>query len=128
MHKVIIKTVLLVTGLITCGIATAGGHGAPTLPPRSRHAPPAPPSPAIVKTAMDMQGTALIITGRNFGATPPTVMLADQVLEVRRSSEQEVVASLPRGLTAATYGVSVTTSGRNRASSNLFSATLPDID
>ena len=39
---------------------------------------------------------------------------------MKRFSEHEVVANLPRGLTAATYGVAVTTSGRNRSSSNLF--------
>ncbi|MHB8472496.1 MAG: IPT/TIG domain-containing protein [Gammaproteobacteria bacterium] len=81
-----------------------------------------------MKTAIDRQGNALIITGRNFGATAPTVTLADQVLEVKHFSEQEVVASLPPGLTAATYGVTVTTNGQSRASSNLFSATLPDAD
>ena len=95
----------------------AGGRGAPTLL-----------VPTIMKTAMDMQANAIIITGRNFGATAPTITLANQALEGKRFSEYEVVASLPRGLTAATYGVTVTTSGRNGAISNLFSAALPDID
>lgn len=116
MHKIakIIKTALLVAGLIACGSTIAGGRGAPALL-----------VPMILKTAMDMEASALIITGRNFGATTPTVTLANQVLEVKRFSEYEVVASLPRGLTAATYGVTVTTNGRNGASSNLFSAALP---
>ena len=112
-QKITIKTILLIAGLTACGIATAGGRGNYT------HLPP-----MIVKTAVDAQEKVLIITGRNFGATPPTVMLADQALDVKRFSEHEVVANLPRGLTAATYGVTVTTSGRNRSSSNLFSATL----
>lgn len=47
-------------------------------------------------------------------------------LDVKRFSQHGVVANLPQGLVSATYGVSVTTGGRNRASSNLFSATLPD--
>jgi len=114
MHKVTIKTILLIAGLAACGIATAGGRGTPT-----------PLPPMIVKTAVDAQEKILIITGRNFGATLPTVMLADQALDVKRFSEHEVVASLPLGIRPATYGVSVTTSGRTRASSNLFSATLP---
>ena len=113
MHRITIKTLLLIVGLAACGIATAG-RGLPAHQP-----------PMIVKTAVDTQEKTLTITGRNFGATTPTVILADQILDVKRFSEHEVVASLPRGLTAATYGVTVTTTSRSRASSNLFSATLP---
>lgn len=113
MHNVTIKTILLIAGLSACGIATAGGSGLST-----------PKSPMIVQTVVDSQEKILIITGRNFGATPPTVMLANQKLDVKRFSEHEVVASLPPGLTSGNYGVSVTTSGRNGVSSNLFSATL----
>lgn len=113
MHKVTIKTILLIAGLSACGIATAGGSGFST-----------PQSPTIVQTVVDSQEKVLIISGRNFGATPPTVMLANQKLDVKRSSEHEVVASLPAGLTSGNYGVSVTSSGRNGVSSNLFSATL----
>ena len=76
----------------------AGGRGTPTLL-----------VPTIMKTAMDMQANAIIITGRNFGATAPTITLANQALEGKRFSEYEVVASLPRGLTAATYGVTTQT-------------------
>ena len=68
MQKITIKTILLIAGLTACGIATAGGRGKHPLPPM------------IVKTAVDVQEKVLIITGRNFGATPPTVMLADQAL------------------------------------------------
>ena len=114
MQKINTKTFLLIAGLAACGIATAGGRGFS-----------APPPPMIVKTAVDAQEKVLIITGRNFGTTLPTVMLADQALVVKRFSEHEVVANLPRGLATATYGVSVTTSGNSRASSNLFSTTLP---
>ncbi len=112
MQKLRIKTILFLAGLTAYGIAVGKG-GFPT-----------PLPPMILKTAVDTQEKALIISGRNFGATRPTVLLADQVLEVKRFSEYEVVASLPRDLTTATYGVIVTTSGRNRASSNLFNATL----
>ena len=114
MHHVTTKTILFVMGLGACGFATAGGRG--NLEPQP---------PMIIKTVVDMKENVLIITGRHFGATAPTVTLADQILDVRRFSEQEVVANLPQGLTAATYGVAVITGGRNRASSNLFGATLP---
>ena len=115
MQKINTKTFLLIAGLTVCGVATAGGRGFST------------PPPMIVKTSVDTQGKMLIITGRNFGTTAPTVMLADQALEVKRFSENEIVANLPHGLATATYGVSVTTSGNNRASSNLFSAALPPV-
>lgn len=113
MYKLSFKTILLIVGLTAYGVATAG-RGLP-----------APQPPMIVKTAVDPQGKTLIITGRNFGTSTPTVMLADQVLDVKRFSEHEVVATLPSNFTPATYGVSVTTTGRSRASSNLFSTTLP---
>ena len=114
MRQINIKTILFIAGLTVSSMATAGKGGFPT-----------PLPPMIVKTAVDIQEKALIITGRNFGATMPTVMLADQALDVKHFSEHEIVANLPRGLAAATYGVIVTTTGQNRASSNLFSATLP---
>ena len=118
MQTVTLQALLLAAGLAICGTATASGRGTPM---------PAPP--LIMKTAVDMQKNHLVITGRNFGTTSPTVTLADQVLNVQHFSEHEVVANLPPRLTAATYGVTVTvSSGRNLAHSNPFSATLPDID
>ncbi len=115
-----IKTYLLAAGLAggiaAGGLAIASGRGATVS---------MPPLPMIVKTAIDVRENVLIITGRYFGATVPTVTLADRALNVKRFSEREVVASLPPGLASATYGITVITSGRNPASSNLFSATLP---
>lgn len=99
-------------GLAASGSAVAGGRGTP-LPP------------AIIKTAIDVKANVLIISGRRFGEARPTVTLSDQELEVKRFSDREVVAGLPPDLKAATYGVTVIATGRNRASSNLFSTTLP---
>ena len=119
MHKVTLKTLLLalslIGGLSLWKLASAGGPGNPGLQ-----------APTILKTAIDAKKNLLIITGRNFGATAPTVTLADLALDVKRFSEHEVVASLPPDLVSATYGVMVITSGRNRTNSNLFSANLPD--
>lgn len=116
MHKVnVIKIVLFLIGFGACGVASAGGRVLPSIPP-----------PVIVKVALDPTENVLVITGRNFGETLPTVTLADTALVVKRFSENEVVATLPRGLTPATYGITVTTNGiRHRAVSSLFSATLP---
>ncbi len=113
MNKLAIKTALLVAGLAACGYATAGGRGTNAVP-----------APTIVKTAMNEHGNALIISGHNFGAKQPTVMLADQVLEVKHHSEHEVVAGLPQGLAAANYGVTLITNDSARARSNLFSTTV----
>ena len=115
--KITLLALGLTGGVVAGNIAEAGGRGTP-----------APPSPTIVKAAVDIQEKALIITGRNCGVTLPVVILGDQILQVKQFSGQEIVASLPRGLTAATYGITVTTSGRNPVSSYPFSASLPDID
>lgn len=115
MHRITIKSILFAVALGACGIATAGGLGNI-----------APQPPTIMKTAVDEKENVLIISGRNFGSTSPSVSLADQTLDVKRFSDNEVVASLPQDFASATYGVTVTTGGRNRVSSNLFSATLPD--
>ena len=102
MHNVTLKTLLLALsltgGLSLWNLASAGGPGSPGLQ-----------APTIMKTAIDAKKNLLIITGRNFGATAPTVTLADLALDVKRFSEHEVVASLPPDLVSATYGVIVTT-------------------
>lgn len=117
MNKLAIKTVLLVAGLAACGYAAAGGRGTIALKP-----------PTIVKTAVDEHGNALVISGHNFGARPPTVMLADQVLAVKHYSEHEVVADLPQDLAAANYGVTLITNGSAPLRSNLFSTPVSDSD
>lgn len=115
MHQVKnLKTVLFVAGIAACGVAAAGGRGTPT-----------PLPPTIVKAAVNVNENILVISGRNFGATPPTVLLAEQALDVKHHSEREIVARLPQQLAPATYGILVIATGeQNRASSNLFSATL----
>lgn len=74
---------------------------------------------------VDAKESTLIITGRNFGATPSTVHLAEHVLETKRSSQKEIVAHLPVGIQPATYSLTVTSNGHKRATSNVFNAALP---
>ncbi len=113
MKHITIQTFVFIAGLTVCNLAIAGGRGSITTS-----------TPIIVKTSVSAQDKTLIITGHHFGTTTPIVMLADEPLDVKHFSEQEVVANLPHGLLPATYAVTVTSSGRQRASSNPFSATL----
>lgn len=110
-----INIIVFVAGLGACSPALAGGRVlSATLPP------------VIVKAAFDATENVLIISGRNFGESRPTVLLADEALEVKRFSPHEVSATLPRGLTHATYGITVITNHpRTRAASGPFSVTLP---
>ena len=101
MYNVTVKTIVIIIGLAACAAAAAaGGRGNP-----------GPISPYIVKTSVDAKEKLLIVTGSNFGATAPTVMLSGQVLEIKRFSDNEVVARLPRPLASATYGITVTSNG-----------------
>lgn len=114
MRQLNLKVTLLLAGIAACGVAAAGGRGMST-----------PLPPTIVKSAVNVNENILVISGRNFGATPPTVLLAEQALDVKNYSESEIVAHLPQQLAPATYGLLVITTGeQNRARSNLFSATL----
>jgi hypothetical protein len=117
MNNVTLKTVLIAIALTAAGHAAAGGRPDPGVTP-----------PKIMKVAVDNEQNGLIITGRNFGDTSPTVRLADKVLDVKRSSENEIIASLPLGIEPATYGLTVTTAGRNRVTSHPFSVTVPEAD
>lgn len=115
MHKAGIVKIVLLIWLSASSVAWAGGRGLPS-----------PSSPLIVKVTMDAKENVLIITGRHFGRTLPTVTLADEVLDVKRFSAHEVVATLPRDLSPATYGITVITNDtRHRTASNLFGVSLP---
>jgi len=106
---------VLATGLTGLGQAVASGRGTISGQP-----------PVIVRTAVDTKQNLLIISGRNFGTTIPTVKLADQKLKVKHFTEQEVVANLPVGLPAANYGVTITINNA-QYHSNVFSTMLPSI-
>lgn len=109
-----ITTILFMAGLVLCDVVLAGGRGISTIPP-----------PVIVKAKVDVTENVLIISGRNFGENPPTVLLAEEALPVKRFSAHEVVASLPRGLAQATYGITVISNhARSQAVSGPFSVAI----
>lgn len=112
--KIKINTILFIAGLGLCGVALAGGRGISTIPP-----------PVIVKATVDATENVLIISGRNFGENPPTVLLAEEALQVKRFSAREVVAALPRSLARATYGITVISNHpRSQAASGPFSVAI----
>lgn len=114
--KIKIRSIVLIAGLGLCDAALAGGRG--TIPP-----------PAIVKATVDAAENVLIISGRNFGKNPPTVLLAEESLPVKRFSEHEVTATLPRGLAQATYGIKVIASHpRRQAASAPFTVAISASD
>lgn len=109
MFKFFTNAALFITGLTVFGYAAAGGQGLSE-----------PTPPVVLKTAVDFKARVLVISGRHFGTATPTVKLAGDVLDVRRFSENEIVANLPRNIQAATYGLTVTSGSRYRSTSNLF--------
>ena len=114
MFKPVIKAVLLIVGLAVLGQAVAGGRAIS-----------GPVPPVIMKTIVSPQEeNVMIISGRYFGTTSPIVRLADNTLDVRRFSEQEIVVNLPRDTQPATYTLTVTTGGRTQYTSSPFHATL----
>lgn len=111
-RTLIIKALLSAVAVLACGHAVAGG-------PYSSVAPP-----VITKVMVDAKENALIIAGRHFGATPPTVHLAEHVLKTKRSSEKEIIVGLPAGIQPATYSLTVTSNGHKRATSDVFHAAI----
>lgn len=54
-----------------------------------------PPLLVILSAEPDFQSSVITISGENFGATPPTVVLGDQLLTVLVSTNTAIVAALP---------------------------------
>lgn len=113
MRKVIYQSFFVIVGLAasTSGFALGGGSG--------------PVSPMILSVATDFKQQTLIISGQYFGASMPTVRLANAVLTVKTASTDRIVASLPAGLPPATYRLTVTAQdGRRAVTSEVFHAAL----
>lgn len=114
MFKFVANALLLIVGLAFVGqAAAAGGRGLSSALP-----------PVILKVAVDAKENAIVVSGQNFGDASPAVRLAGQILDVKRFSENEVVASLPRDIQSATYLLTVSSSGRDQATSLPFSAAI----
>lgn len=107
MVKKLVNTASLIVGLAAMGYAVAGGGGLPQ-----------PMPPVVWKTAVDFEKNLLVISGRHFGPATPTVNMAGYRLGVLRFSNNEIVASLPTEIEAATYALTVTNS---RSASDVFS-------
>jgi hypothetical protein len=64
---------------------------------------PLTPTPLIPSAEVDAVQYHLIISGTNFGSTPPLVKLGGQTLAVSGSSPNRVVVDLPADLRPASY-------------------------
>jgi hypothetical protein len=64
---------------------------------------PLTPTPLILSAEVDAMQYRLIISGTNFGSTPPLVKLGGQTLAVSGSSPNRVVVDLPADLRPASY-------------------------
>jgi hypothetical protein len=64
---------------------------------------PLTPVPMILSAEVDAVPYRLIISGTNFGSTPPLVKLGGQALAVSGSSPNRVVVDLPADLRPASY-------------------------
>ncbi|MGC1951150.1 MAG: IPT/TIG domain-containing protein [Gammaproteobacteria bacterium] len=68
---------------------------------------PSPPPPVILTVAMDPTENFLVLRGKDFGSTLPTVYLGGEALPVKSFSSSQVVAALPAALPSAFYRLSL---------------------
>lgn len=113
MRKLIFQSLFVIAGLTASwsGFALGGT--------------PRPVAPVILSAAADFKQQTLVITGQHFGVAPPTVRLANAVLEVQSASADRIVANLPAGIRPATYRLTITAqTGRHAATSEVFHVAL----
>jgi hypothetical protein len=113
MRKLIFQSLFAIAGLAatTSGFALGGSPG--------------PVLPVILSVAADFKQQTLVISGRQFGSSLPTVRLANTLLTVKTASTERIVASLPAGIQPATYRLTVTAQdGRRAMTSEVFHAAL----
>lgn len=59
---------------------------------------PSPPEPVILTVAVDPTENSLVLRGKDFGSTLPTVYLGGKALPVKSFSSNQVVTALPSAL------------------------------
>lgn len=92
--KVLVLFSLVLTSLPSTMLA-AGGRGNST------------PTPVITSARVAPVDEEVTIRGYAFGTQAPLVLLGDQRLIVKQSSEKEIVAALPANMPSATYSLLV---------------------
>lgn len=81
------------------------------LPASAQRPPPSPP-PIIVNAVGDLVASTLTINGANFVPVPLTIMLGSMgPLTVTTATSTLVIATLPQGVAAGTYLLTMTTAG-----------------
>lgn len=91
------KKVFILLALVSLPstMLAAGGRGNST------------PSPVITSAMVAPVDDQITIRGHAFGNQAPLVLLGDQWLVVKQSSEKEIVAALPANMPSATYSLLV---------------------
>lgn len=113
MFESTVKSILIIMMGLGASVCAAAGLGSPR-----------PNPPVILSVLVDSAEHAMVISGRHFGKTAPTVSLADRILKVQSFSERKLIVDLPPGIGPATYSVTVTTNGPQRLASAPFSAAI----
>lgn len=95
----IVKKILLLLTITLASLPStmlaAGGRGNST------------PTPVITSAMVAPVDDEVTIRGYAFGTQAPLVLLGDQRLVVKQSSEKEIVAALPANMPSATYSLLV---------------------
>ena len=85
---------------------------------------PLTPTPLILSAEVDAMQYRLIISGTNFGSTPPLVKLGGQTLAVSGSSTNRVVVDLPADLRPASYLLTISNK-RDHSKADSFNLQIP---
>lgn len=85
----------IVLTALTASTLAAGGRGSST------------PNPVILSVSVAPNTDEVTIRGHAFGSDAPLVLLGDQRLIVKQSSEKQIVATLPDHTPSAAYSLRV---------------------